>query len=120
MRHAFTPPANYDLFRVAAAVSEQAGHAVHLAAELDDSGQAWLLVTDPQGEPVEIDPGVLDTAMQAEADQQQPSDPSDDLAVRIRAVHDDPQVSASVKKLTAALLGLNGEAAVAGRPTTSR
>lgn len=44
-------------------------------------------------------------------------DPDADLALRIQAVHDDPQVSASVKKLTAALLGLNGEAAVAGRPT---
>jgi hypothetical protein len=43
--------------------------------------------------------------------------PDDDLAARIQAVHDDPQVSASVKKLTAALLGLNGESAVAGRPT---
>lgn len=45
------------------------------------------------------------------------ADPDDDLAARIQAVHDDPQVSASVKKLTAALLGLNGDAAVAGRPT---
>lgn len=46
-----------------------------------------------------------------------PTDPDDDLSARIQAVHDDPQVSASVKKLAAALLGLNGEAAVAGRPT---
>lgn len=46
-----------------------------------------------------------------------PADPDSDLATRIRAVHDDPQVSASVKKLTAALLGLNGDSAVAGRPT---
>jgi hypothetical protein len=49
-----------------------------------------------------------------------PTAPDDDLAARIQAVHDDPQVSASVKKLTAALLGLNGESAVAGRPTDSR
>jgi hypothetical protein len=41
----------------------------------------------------------------------------DALAGRIKAVHDDPQVSASVKKLAAALLGLDGDAAVAGRPT---
>jgi hypothetical protein len=47
----------------------------------------------------------------------QPADANADLAARIQAVHDDPNVSASVKKLTAALLGLNGEAAVAGRPT---
>jgi hypothetical protein len=46
-----------------------------------------------------------------------PVPPDDDLAARIKAVHDDPDVPASVKKLTAALLGLNGEAAVAGRPT---
>jgi hypothetical protein len=46
-----------------------------------------------------------------------PPGPDDDLATRIQAVHDDPDVPASVKKLTAALLGLNGEAAVAGRPT---
>jgi hypothetical protein len=45
--------------------------------------------------------------------------PDDDLAARIQAVHDDPNVSAGVKKLTAALLGLNGEAAVAGRPTSA-
>jgi hypothetical protein len=45
-----------------------------------------------------------------------PTPPDVDLAARIQAVHDDPQVSASVKKLTAALLGLNGDAAVAGRP----
>jgi hypothetical protein len=45
--------------------------------------------------------------------------PDHDLAARIQAVHDDPNVSAGVKKLTAALLGLNGEAAVAGRPTGS-
>jgi hypothetical protein len=46
-----------------------------------------------------------------------PIAPDDDLAARIHAVHDDPDVPAAVKKLTAALLGLNGEAAVAGRPT---
>jgi hypothetical protein len=46
-----------------------------------------------------------------------PGSPDDDLAARIQAVHDDPDVPAAVKKLTAALLGLNGEAAVAGRPT---
>jgi hypothetical protein len=47
-------------------------------------------------------------------------DPDADLAARIQAVHDDPNVSSGVKKLTAALLGLNGEAAVAGRPTDNR
>jgi hypothetical protein len=47
------------------------------------------------------------------------ADPDGDLAARIRAVHDDPNVSAGVKKLTAALLGLNGDAAVAGRPTSA-
>jgi hypothetical protein len=50
---------------------------------------------------------------------QQPGNADADLAARIQAVHDDPNVSAGVKKLTAALLGLNGEAAVAGRPTGS-
>jgi hypothetical protein len=43
--------------------------------------------------------------------------PDDDLAARIQAVYDDPNVPDAVKKLAAALLGLNGEAAVAGRPT---
>jgi len=45
-------------------------------------------------------------------------DPSDALTARIQSVHDDPQVSASVKKLAAALLGVGSDSAVAGRPTT--
>jgi hypothetical protein len=81
MRHAFTPPANYDLFRAAAAVSEQTRRAVRLAAEVDDDGQAWLLVTDQQtGEPVQVDPAVLDAVMQAEADWQPPPSDAERLA----------------------------------------
>jgi hypothetical protein len=79
---------------------------------------------DEDGNPL---PGVvgvpddLDAAkVQGVIDTHQPATgptPDDDLAARIQAVHDDPDVPDSVKKLTAALLGLNGEAAVAGRPT---
>ena len=46
-----------------------------------------------------------------------PIAPDDDLAARIRAVHDDPQMSVSVKRLAAALLGVGRDSAVAGRPT---
>jgi hypothetical protein len=66
------------------------------------------------------DSTVTATTLQAALDAHVPApqvEPDADLAARIQAVHDDPNVSAGVKKLTAALLGLNGEAAVAGRPT---
>jgi hypothetical protein len=73
-------------------------------------------------EVVVADPGSTVTAatLQAALDAHVPAPtatPDDDLAARIQAVHDDPNVPDAVKKLTAALLGLNGEAAVAGRPT---
>jgi hypothetical protein len=63
-----------------------------------------------------VDGAAVQAALDAHVPAPPPS-PDDDLAARIQAVHDDPNVSAGVKKLTAALLGLNGEAAVAGRPT---
>jgi hypothetical protein len=46
-----------------------------------------------------------------------PTEPDDDLASRITAVHDDPNVSTGVKRLAAALLGVGEDSAVAGRPT---
>lgn len=60
---------------------------------------------------------IVEAALSKHTSRPVAADPNNDLAARIQAVHDDPQVSASVKKLAAALLGLNGEAAVAGRPT---
>jgi hypothetical protein len=90
-----------------------------LAAEVG----APLSASDTEVVVADEDSAVTGSALQAALDAHTPAvapTPDDDLAARIKAVHDDPQVSASVKKLTAALLGLNGESAVAGRPTDSR
>jgi hypothetical protein len=45
-------------------------------------------------------------------------DPDDDLAARVRAVYD-AAPAGPAKDLCAALLGIDGDAAVAGRPTST-
>jgi hypothetical protein len=96
------------------------GRTINLAQLAAEIGTA---LTASETEVVVADETATVTAeqLQAALDAHVPPPPApsadDDLAARIQAVHDDPNVSASVKKLTAALLGLNGEAAVAGRPT---
>jgi hypothetical protein len=101
-------------------------HSARLEDELAVAGVlgATVILTEPsvgllrvEGA-TEKDRATVETVVAAHAPPAESADA--DLHARIQAVHDDPNVSAGVKKLTAALLGLNGEAAVAGRPTDSR
>jgi hypothetical protein len=99
-----------------------AGKRIDLAQLAGEVGTP-LVASDTEVVVADEDTTVTAAALQAALDAHVPATTPDadaDLAARIQAVHDDPNVSASVKKLTAALLGLNGEAAVAGRPTDSR
>lgn len=91
---------------------EAGGGTVALAAAFVQDDGAWFY--DVQDE--NADEATVRQALAAHVPAT-PTTPDDDLAARIKTVHDDPQVSVSVKRLAAALLGLNGEAAVAGRPT---
>jgi hypothetical protein len=84
--------------------------AAGITASVTVSGDSLQVVTD-------ADHSAVERVVKAHVPPPPPASPDSDLAARIQAVHDDSQVSASVKKLTAALLGLNGESAVAGRPT---
>jgi hypothetical protein len=59
--------------------------------------------------------GALRTALDAHTPEPAPT-PDDELAARVRAVYD-AAPAGPAKDLCAALLGLNGESAVAGRPT---
>jgi hypothetical protein len=95
------------------------GKAIDLAQLSAEVGAA-LTASETEVVVADEDSTVTESALQAALDAHVPAPtatPDDDLAARIQAVHDDPNVPDSVKKLTAALLGLNGEAAVAGRPT---
>jgi hypothetical protein len=102
-------------------------HGEALEAEIAASlGRPVTVVLNPAGRTLDIvgaddadRPAVEETAA-AHVPPPPPAAADDDLAARIQTVHDDPNVSAGVKKLTAALLGVDGEAAVAGRPTDSR
>jgi hypothetical protein len=96
-----------------------------LTGELHDAGLADAAVT-LVGADLEVsgvdsgDRAKVEQVVAAHVPPPPQATPDDDLAARIQAVYDDPSVPDAVKKLAAALLGLNGEAAVAGRPTDAR
>jgi hypothetical protein len=93
------------------------GKAVDLAQLAVEVGAA-LSASDTEVVVADEKTSVSAEALQAALDAHVPAPPADpdaDLAARVRAVYD-AAPAGPAKDLCAALLGLNGDAAVAGRP----